>query len=246
MQQGGESVSLQDLEYVSTPIFRVAYNLNEKRDQMFGLREDLEKKYVDSASPSVIDESVQKQIEHVPPDQWLQHDVPCLKEMSTCTTPSTVVCEKSLDRDAEIKCANMPHEVQTEGIIDINNSTEIVGVPLPLELVKVGCSTLSFVGQSLVEEFTKESDHVVAARNIAMKALHQNPCEIQSHIAKLSAKESKSEMCESTKCEIESIHNECEGYTLHKRQSLITRCVRIFMILTHSSLLLVLSLKCVG
>jgi hypothetical protein len=140
----------------------------------------------------------------------------------------------------------MPHEVQTEGIIDINNSTEIVGVPLPLELVKVGCSTLSFVGQSLVEEFTKESDHVVAARNIAMKALHQNPCEIQSHIAKLSAKESKSEMCESTKCEIESIHNECEGYTLHKRQSLITRCVRIFMILTHSSLLLVLSLKCVG
>jgi hypothetical protein len=43
MQQGGESVSLQDLEYVSTPIFTVAYNLNEKRDQMFGLREDLEK-----------------------------------------------------------------------------------------------------------------------------------------------------------------------------------------------------------
>jgi hypothetical protein len=44
MQQGGESVSLQDFEYVSTPIFRVAYNLKEKRDQMFGLREYLEKK----------------------------------------------------------------------------------------------------------------------------------------------------------------------------------------------------------
>jgi hypothetical protein len=44
MHQGGESVSLQDLEYVSTPTFRVAYNLNEKRDQMFCLREDLEKK----------------------------------------------------------------------------------------------------------------------------------------------------------------------------------------------------------
>jgi hypothetical protein len=49
MQQGGESVSLQDLEYVSTPILRVAYNLNEKRDQMFCLREYLEKKYVASA-----------------------------------------------------------------------------------------------------------------------------------------------------------------------------------------------------
>jgi hypothetical protein len=58
MQQGGELVSLKDLEYVSTPIFRVAYNLNEQRDQMFGLREDLEKKNVASASPSVIDESV--------------------------------------------------------------------------------------------------------------------------------------------------------------------------------------------
>jgi hypothetical protein len=165
-------MSLDDSEYVSTPIFRVAYNLNEKRDQMFGLREDLEKKYVASASPSVIDESVQKKIEHVPPDQWLQHDVPCLKEMSTCTTPSTVVCVELLDRDAEIKCANMPHEVQIEGIIDINNSTEIVGVPLPLELVKVGCSTLTFAGQCLVEEFTKESDRVVVARNIATKALH--------------------------------------------------------------------------
>jgi hypothetical protein len=220
MQQGGESMSLQDLEYVSTPIFRVAYNLNEQRDQMFGLREDLEKKYVASASPTVIDESVQKQIEHVPPDQWLQHDVPCLKEISTCTTPSTVVCEKSLDRDAEIKCANMPHDVQIEGITDINNSTEIVGVPLPLELIKVGCSTLRFVGQCLVEEFTKESDHVVAARNIAMKALHQNPCEIESHIAKLSANESKSELCDSTKCEIESIHNECEGYKPHKKTEL--------------------------
>jgi hypothetical protein len=123
MQQGGESMSLEDLECVSTPIFRAAYNLNEKRHQMFGLREDLEKKYV-ATSPSVIGESVQKQIEHVPRDQWLQHDVvPCLKEMSTCTTPSTVVCEELLDRDAEIKCANMPHEVQIEGITDINNST---------------------------------------------------------------------------------------------------------------------------
>jgi hypothetical protein len=195
MQQGGESVSLQDLEYVSTPIFRVAYNLNEKRDQMFGLREFLEKKYVATESTSVIDESVQKQIEHVPPDQWLQHDVvPCLKDMSTYTTSSTIVCVELLDRDAEIKCANMPHEVQIEGIIDINNSTKIVGVPLPLELVKVGCSTLTFAGECLVEELTKESDHVVVTLNIAMKALHQNPCEIESHIAKLSAKESKSEV----------------------------------------------------
>jgi hypothetical protein len=75
----------------------------------------------------------------------------------------------------------MPHEVQIEGITDINNSTEIVCFLLPLELAKVGCSTLSFVGQCLVEEFMEESDHVVAARNITMKTLHQNPCEIEPH-----------------------------------------------------------------
>jgi hypothetical protein len=140
--------------------------------------------------------------------------------MSTYTTSSTIVCEELLDIDAEIKCAIMPHELQIKGITDINNTTEIVGVPLPLELVKVGCSTLTFAGQCLVEEFAKESDHVVAARNIAMKALHQNPCEIESHIAQFSAKESKSELCDSTKCEIESIHNECEGYTPHKKTEL--------------------------
>jgi hypothetical protein len=53
-----------------------------------------------------------------------------------------------------------------------------------------------------------------------MKALHQNPFEIESHIAKLSARENKSELCDSTKCEIESIHNECEGYTPHKKTEL--------------------------
>jgi hypothetical protein len=36
----------------------------------------------------------------------------------------------------------------------------------------------------------------------------------------LSANESKSELCDSTKCEIESIHNECEGYTPHKKTEL--------------------------
>jgi hypothetical protein len=137
--------------------------------------------------------------------------------MSTYTTPLTIVCEELLDRDAEIKCSNMPHEVQIEGVTGIDNSTEIVGVPLPLELVKVGCSTLTFVGQCLVEEFTKESDHAVAAPNIVMKALHQNLCEIESHIAKLSARENKSELCDSTKCEMESIYNECDGYTPHKK-----------------------------
>jgi hypothetical protein len=54
--------------------FEVAYNMNEMRDQMFGLSEDL-KKHVVNASPSVIDKSIQKQVEHVAPDIGLRNEM---------------------------------------------------------------------------------------------------------------------------------------------------------------------------
>jgi hypothetical protein len=123
MQQGGESISLQYLKCVLTPIFGAAYNLNDKRDQMFGLRDDLEKKYVASASPSVINKSIQEQVEHVPPEQWMQNNVlPSLNEKSSCIPLSAIMCEELLDRNAEIMCSNMTHEVQIEDITRIDDS----------------------------------------------------------------------------------------------------------------------------
>jgi len=53
-----------------------------------------------------------------------------------------------------------------------------------------------------------------------VQIVHENPCENESHIAKLSESENKSELCESTICEIESIHHEIERYTPHKKRDL--------------------------
>jgi hypothetical protein len=200
MQQGGESMSLQDLECVSTTFFGAAYNLNEKRDQMFGFREELEKKYVASASPSVIDKSVQEQVEHVPPEQWMQNNVlPSLNERSSCIPLSTIMCEELLDRDAEIMCSIMPYDVQIEDITRIDDSTEIIVVPLPLGVDKYGCSTATIGGQNSFEDFMNQSDDEDVTANIVVQVMQQNPCEDESYITKLSARENKSELCDSTK-----------------------------------------------
>ena len=125
----------------------------------------------------VCDKSIQRQVEHVPPDLKLKNDVvPSFDEMSTCTTPSNVVCEKLLDRGAEMKCTNIPHEVQIEDIAKIDGSTKIVGASLPSEVGKVGCSTATFAGQCLHEEFMNESAHKLAAPNIHVQVVHQTPC----------------------------------------------------------------------
>jgi hypothetical protein len=52
------------------------------------------------------------------------------------------------------------------------------------------------------------NDHTysfVAPQNVE-DIVHQYPCENESHIAKLSESENKSELCDSTKCEVESIN----------------------------------------
>jgi len=157
----------------------------------------------------------------VPPNLKLQNDVvPSFNEMSTCSTPYNVVCEKLLDRGAEMKCTNIPHEVQIEGIAKIDGSTKTAGASLPLEVGKVGCSTVPFTSQCLHEEFMNESAHKLAAPNIHVQVVHQTPCENESHIAKLSASENKSKMSDPTKCDIKSIHNESERHTPHEKRDL--------------------------
>ena len=173
------------------------------------------------ASPSMSDKSIQSQVENVLLDLRLQNDVvPSSDEMSTCTTPSNVVCEELLDRGAEIKSTNISHEVQVEGIANIDGSTKTIGVSLPLEVGKVGCSTATFAGQCSHEEFMNKSAHALAGPNIHVQVVHQTPCENESHIAKLSASENKSKLCDPTKCDIKSIHNESERYTPHKKREL--------------------------
>ena len=125
------------------------------------------KKISSIASPSMNDKSIQRQVEHVLPDLRLQNDVvPRSDEMSTCTTPSNVACEELLDRGAEIKSTNISHEVQVEGIAKIDGSTKTIGVSLPLEVGKVGCSTATFAGQCSHEKFMNENAHALTSPNI--------------------------------------------------------------------------------
>jgi hypothetical protein len=49
--------------------------------------------------------------------------------------------------------------------------------------------------------------------------MHQHPCENESHIAKLSESENKSELCDSTQCEVESINKWSVRDTPHKKRA---------------------------
>ena len=59
----------------------------------------------------------------------------------------------------------------------------------------------------------------VASQDVEV-IVRQNICENESHIAKLSEGENKSELCDSTKCEIESINKWSVRDTPHKKREL--------------------------
>lgn len=183
MQQSDELVPLQDLKFVLTHISQGAYNRKLKDTQMLSLRADLEKKYVAIVAPCASEKSVQEAEDAAPHLQLQTNIVPSSNKMSRVTAQSAVVHNELLDKDAEIKCTNMPHEVQIEGITKIDGSTKIIGVPLLLEVAKIGCSTLTFAGQYSFEEFMNEIAHALAAPNIDVQVVQQNPCESESHIA---------------------------------------------------------------
>jgi hypothetical protein len=103
------------------------------------------------------------------------------------------------------------------------NSIEIIVVPLPFGVAKFGCSTATFVGRNSFKDFLNQSDDEDVTTNIVVQVVQQNPCEDESHRSKLSARENKCELCDSTKCEIESIHNESERYKPHKNREPICK-----------------------
>jgi len=77
-----------------------------------------------------------------------------------------------------------------------------VAVPMPLRKT-MNAAIYSYVAPQEVEDIVP-----------------QNPCENESHIAKLSASENKSEMCDSTKCEVGTINNVSVRETPHKVREL--------------------------
>ena len=169
--------------------------------------------------PRASEKSVQDELHHASTDLQLQANiVPSLNKVPRCVEPSAVTCDELLDSCAGSLCSNMPQEVQFEGKINAHDSTSseaslvsfekvkddyvhaTVAVPMPLRKT-MNAAIYSYVAPQEVEDIVP-----------------QNPCENESHIAKLSASENKSEMCDSNKCEDESINNMSVRETPHKSE----------------------------
>ncbi|CAD6339449.1 unnamed protein product [Miscanthus lutarioriparius] len=68
----------------------------------------------------------------------------------------------------------------------------------------------------------------VASQDVEV-TVHQNPCENESHIAQLRESENKSELCDSTHCDVESINNASVRDTTKKNRELECKsCEDIF------------------
>ena len=68
----------------------------------------------------------------------------------------------------------------------------------------------------------------VASQDVEV-IVHQNPCENENHIAKLRESENKSELCDSTHCDVESINNASVRDTTNKNRELECKsCEDIF------------------
>jgi len=81
-----------------------------------------------------------------------------------------------------------------------------------------------------VQVMTMDSDTYacVASQDVEV-IVHQNPCENENHIAKLRESENKSELCDSTHCDVESINNASVRDTTNKNRELECKsCEDIF------------------
>jgi hypothetical protein len=164
------------------------------------LKVECEKKDATFVPSSISEKSVQDEVYHAPMNMKFQTEVvPSLNVMSRCVVPSISLYEEKLDSGAEILSSNMPLNVQIEGTSTDASSASFeedkddylaasIIVPMPL-LKTMNDGTYSYVTPQDIED-----------------NMHQHPCENESHIAKLSESENKSELCDSTQCEVESIN----------------------------------------
>ena len=133
--------------------------------------------------------------------------------------PSASLCEEIMDSCAEIMWSNMPDNVQIEGNTSEDDSTSTYASSMSFEKAKDACfATIIAVPMPLEETMNDDTYSYVAPQDVEM-IVQQIPCENQSHIAKLSESE-KSEMCDSTKFEVECINIMSVRNTPHQKREL--------------------------
>jgi len=171
--------------------------------------------------PRASEKSVQDELHHASTDLQLQANiVPSLNKVPRCVEPSAVTCDELLDSCAGSLCSNMPQEVQFEGKNNTHDSTSSEASLVSFEKVKDDYVDATIAVPMPLRKTTNEGIYSYVAPQEVEDIVPQNPCENESHIAKLSASENKSEMCDSNKCEVESINNMSVRETPHKVREL--------------------------
>uniref|UniRef100_A0A0E0FCY4 Acyl-CoA-binding domain-containing protein n=1 Tax=Oryza meridionalis TaxID=40149 RepID=A0A0E0FCY4_9ORYZ len=102
----------------------------------------------------------------------------------------------------------------------VDDSTPTPNCLRPLENTIVDGGTFAPGVQVALEEVAVDDHCSIDAPCYADLEMQQNPSENESHIAKLSERDKKSALSNSTKYEVESIHNESERNTPHKKRGL--------------------------
>uniref|UniRef100_A0A0E0BTP8 Uncharacterized protein n=1 Tax=Oryza glumipatula TaxID=40148 RepID=A0A0E0BTP8_9ORYZ len=102
----------------------------------------------------------------------------------------------------------------------VDDSTPTPNCLRPLENTIVDGGTFAPGVQVALEEVAVDDHCSIDAPCYADLEMQQNPSENESHIAKLSERDKKSVLSDSTKYEVESIHNESERNTPHKKRGL--------------------------
>lgn len=140
--------------------------------------------------------------------------------MPRCVVASAATCDELLDNCAVSLCSNMPQKVQFEGKINANDSTSSEASLVPFEKVKDVYVDATIVVRMPLRKTTNEGIYSYVAPQEVEDIVPQNPCENESHITKLSVSENKSEICDSTKCEVETINDMSVRETSHKMREL--------------------------
>ena len=171
--------------------------------------------------PRASEKSVQDELHHASMNLQLQANVvPSLNKVPRCVVPSAATCNELLDSCAGSLFSNMPQKVQFEGKNNAHDSTSSEASLVSFEQVKDDYINATIAVPMPLRKTMNEGIYSYVAPQEVEDIVPQNPCENESHIAKLSASENKSEMCDSTKCEVESINNMSVRETPHKVREL--------------------------
>jgi hypothetical protein len=135
----------------------------------------------------------------------------------------------AMDSDAEISLSDKRHNVQIDGNTNSEASPSCDASLVAFEGASALDSFATIAAPMPLKNMTKYDTYKYVVPLDTEVIVHQNPCEIESHITKLKESEYKRELCDSTLHDIESTTNESVRDTpLKNREIECKTCEDIF------------------